>query len=74
MPNLLKTILKPRILLNASRIAVVVGGILNIINQGPALLSGEDIPWSRVALNFIVPFCVASVSAAQNELDQRGDR
>lgn len=61
-----------RIVKSAMRIALVVGTILNLVNQGGAILAGSGISWSHVALNFLVPYCVASYSAAKNEMSQRG--
>lgn len=60
-----------RIVKNAMRIALVVGTILNLVNQGGAILAGNGVSWSHVALNFFVPYCVASYSAAKNEMSQR---
>lgn len=60
----------PSIRRNAIRVALVVGSILNLINQGPALWSGTEISFVNVALNYFVPFCVSSYSAAKNELAQ----
>lgn len=45
----------------------MVGCILNLINQGGALFGSQDISWGHVALNFVVPFCVATWSAARNQ-------
>ena len=42
--------------------SIVVGSILAMINQGPALLAGHFRPeqvW-QVGLNYAVPFCVAT--------------
>jgi len=44
-------------------VAVVVGTILNLINQGDRLSDMQGIVWWRIALTFIVPFCVASFGA-----------
>lgn len=44
-------------------LALVVGTILNAINQGDALLAGDGIIWWRVGLNFCVPFGVATFGA-----------
>jgi hypothetical protein len=60
-----------RIALTALKIAIVVGIFLNIINQGPRLLDGDGVNWLQVALNFVVPYCVASYSGAKNELARR---
>lgn len=50
---------------NALRVSVVVGSILNAINQGSAIWTGAGIDWLRLALNYTVPFLVASYSAAR---------
>lgn len=44
-------------------VAVVVGAILNLINQGDRLMAMDGVIWWRVALTFCVPFCVASYGA-----------
>lgn len=41
-------------------VAVVVGTVLNLINQRPAILAGEwPVLW-KLALTYIVPFLVAN--------------
>ena len=60
-----------RIALNAVKVALVIGSILNAINQGAAILAWHDIHWGHVALNYITPYCVATWSAVKNELDRR---
>ena len=35
--------------------AVVVGTLLNLINQGDALFSGRRLDWLKVVLTYIVP-------------------
>ncbi len=44
----------------ATRIALVVGTWLSLMNHGEAILRGE-IPWARVFLNYATPFVVASL-------------
>jgi hypothetical protein len=44
-------------------IAVVVGTILNAINQGAEIISGDPINFLKLALTYAVPFCVASYGA-----------
>lgn len=65
--NLLRRAFRPHIVKNALRIAAVVGTLLNLINQGPAWLDGEAISWLHLLLNYLVPYSVASYSAARNE-------
>ena len=44
------------------RIAVVVGVVLTLINQGTVIASGHatTATWLRCALNFVVPFLVSN--------------
>lgn len=63
--------LSRRIMVNALKVALAVGTILNIINQGGAILSGHGIAWGHVVLNYVTPYCVATWSAVKNELDRR---
>ena len=49
-------------------VAIFVGTILNLINQGDALLGGRAIDWSKVLLTFIVPYCVATYGAVSYRL------
>ena len=44
-------------------VAVLVGTILNLINQGDALLSGADLQYGKIALTFAVPYIVATYGA-----------
>jgi hypothetical protein len=41
--------------------------VLNLINQGPEVLAHTGISLPRVSMNYIVPFCVATYSAAANQ-------
>ncbi|MBI2379457.1 MAG: nitrate/nitrite transporter NrtS [Gammaproteobacteria bacterium] len=65
MRKLLRAAAKPGILVRSMRISLLVGMVLNLINQGDALLAWHAISWAQVALNFLVPFCVATYSAAR---------
>ena len=44
-------------------VAVVVGGILNLINQGDALWGAAPVHWGKLVLTFCVPYCVATYGA-----------
>jgi len=66
--RLLRTVRQGTIVRAAIRIALVVGTILNLINQGDRLFSGLPLSWLHVGLNYLVPYCVASYSAAINEM------
>ena len=53
------------IVVTALKVALVVGSILNAINQGQHLFDGTPISWPHVCLNYIVPFCVSTYSATR---------
>ena len=46
----------------AGPVALVVGTVLSAVNQGAAVANGSStwVTWVRVAVNYFVPFCVAS--------------
>lgn len=68
LPTLLQTAFRRHIALAAVKVALVVGTILNLINQGGQLLDSLPPSWLHVVLNYLVPFCVSSYSAARNEM------
>lgn len=61
---------KPRIVRAAIKVAVIVGTILNVINNGEQIWSHQVISIWPIAMNYLVPFCVSSYSAARNELQR----
>jgi hypothetical protein len=71
LTDILSTAAQPRIMKASLRIALVVGFILNVINQGGSLWGDVPFSISHFLLNFMVPFCVSSYSAARNELNLR---
>lgn len=56
-------VLRGRTLRTAIPVALVVGTVLSAVNQGHLLLGGDAGAgtWIRIGVNFLVPFCVASV-------------
>ncbi len=66
--SLLRIARRRQIMLPALKVALVVGTLLNLVNQGGNLISGQPINFLQVLLNFFVPFCVSSYSAARNEM------
>lgn len=71
MKSLLQMACSARIAKSALRVSVAVGTVLNLINQGSAILAGTGIFWFHLLLNYLVPYCVASYSAAKNEIVRR---
>ena len=49
--------------------ALVVGTLLNLINQGDALFAGRALDWGKLALTYIVPYCVATYGAVAFRLE-----
>lgn len=64
--SLLKIARRPAVLAGAFRVSLVVGTVLNLINQGPRVIDGELPSWLHLVLNYAVPFCVATYSAARS--------
>lgn len=73
MKSLLQLACSARIVRSALWVAAVVGTLLNVINQGGVILTGNDISWFHLLLNYVVPYCVATYSAARNEMIRRSD-
>ena len=44
-------------------VALIVGAILNLINQGDALFLHEHLNLIKIILTFAVPYCVATYGA-----------
>jgi len=42
---------------------LLVGSVLNVINQGDAFWSGTAVNWWKLLLTYCVPFCVATFGA-----------
>jgi hypothetical protein len=41
-------------------VALLIGTVLNAINQGPEIVTGHWPVWWKLLLTYSVPFCVAS--------------
>ena len=49
-------------------VALVVGTILNLINQGDALVAGRPLDLFKLALTYLVPYFVCSYGAVSFRL------
>jgi hypothetical protein len=47
--------------------ALVVGTILTAVNQGDLVLAGEAPSFTKVFLNYFVPYCVATYGAVSTK-------
>lgn len=66
-PSVLALMFSRRIAWGALKVSLVVGTVLNVINNGQQFWTHHTANWWQVAMNFLVPFCVSSYSAARNE-------
>jgi hypothetical protein len=59
-------------------VGIIVGTLLNLINQGGALLGDGRISWIKLILTYIIPYCVATYGAVSAKMAEpappRGDR
>jgi hypothetical protein len=49
-------------------VALVVGTVLNLINQGDVLVGEGDVNIAKLILTYIVPYCVATYGAVSYRL------
>jgi len=49
-------------------VALVVGTILKLINQGDRLLSGQHLDFMKIALTYLVPYFVSTYGAVSFRL------
>ena len=55
------------------RVALVVGTILNLINQGDALVGGRPLDLVKLALTYLLPYFVCTYGAVSSRLrSERG--
>lgn len=54
---------RPEHLRRTLRIALVVGLVLTLVNQGDVVIGGDatSLTWVKIALNFCVPFVVSNL-------------
>lgn len=62
-----------RIVRNAITVSLVVGTVLNLINQSGPVLRGEHVAWWNVLMNYVVPYCVSTYSAVRNQMTRPGE-
>ena len=69
----LRAVLRPPIATRSLWVALVVGSILNLINQGDRLAAGAPLDWAKLGLTYVVPFVVASFGAWSALSSRSGD-
>jgi hypothetical protein len=55
-------------------VALIVGTILNLINQGDALVAGTRLNLTKLILTFVVPYAVATYGAVSYRLRASSER
>jgi len=55
-------------------VALIVGTVLNLINQGDALVAGARLNLTKLILTFVVPYAVATYGAVSYRLRASSDR
>jgi len=71
MKEIFKAALTKKIAASSLKIALAVGTALNLVNQWSAIFGSAEFSWLHGLLNYLVPFCVASYSAAKNQAANR---
>jgi hypothetical protein len=56
----LKTSLSGPYLARAIVVMIIVGSVLNLINQSEALFQGAPLNFAKLLLTYVVPFCVST--------------
>ena len=51
-------------------VALIVGTVLNLINQGDALFGGGHLNLTKIILTFVVPYCVATYGAVSYRMSR----
>ena len=51
-------------------VALVVGTILNLINQGDAILEATSLNWIKIILTYFVPYAVSTYGAVSYRLSR----
>ena len=59
-PVALTTALSGAYLARAIVVMIIVGSVLNLINQGEALFQGAALNFAKLLLTYVVPFCVST--------------
>jgi hypothetical protein len=65
-----KTIIEKDIVISSLKVALVVGVILNLINQGDVFFSMqiEKINWFKLMLTFAVPYMVTTYASVKERI------
>ncbi|TDI58705.1 MAG: hypothetical protein E2O92_09255 [Alphaproteobacteria bacterium] len=62
-PTIMQLATRPKVVRSSVVVAIVVGTILNLINQGDALLGDQPLVIWKLVLTYMVPYCVSTYGA-----------
>ena len=62
-PAILSLATRPGVVKSSLLVTLIVGTILNLINQGDALLGDAPIVLWKLCLTYLVPYCVSTYGA-----------
>lgn len=65
MHKLTRLIFTRRILFNATKVSLVVGTLLNMINQWEYILATQEIMFGHLLMSYLVPFCASAYIGAK---------
>ena len=68
MPLWLQCALDRQTVLTAFKLALVVGTLLVIINQGQALLGDAEVNWLKLVLTYMVPYGVSTYTSVSKDM------
>ncbi|MDA4844072.1 nitrate/nitrite transporter NrtS [Hoeflea poritis] len=63
MSNTLRLAVRADIAKRSFFVALVVGTVLNLINQGDAIIGSETFSMTKCIMTYLVPYCVATYGA-----------
>ncbi len=69
--DLLDMATAPGTALRALKLALVVGTLLTMINQGDVVLQGLAPDWLKLVLTYLVPYGVSTWTSVAKDLEQR---
>ncbi|HER25848.1 MAG TPA: hypothetical protein ENI69_01925 [Rhodospirillales bacterium] len=67
-PSLTSLVLSDGVPRTAFIVAIIVGSILNLINQGDALFGDVPFNVTKLVLTFMVPYCVSTYGSVTMKL------
>lgn len=62
-PGILTLARQPKVIRSTIIVAITVGTILNLINQGDAIVNGQPVIVWKIILTYMVPYCVSTYGA-----------